>query len=199
MKLNNITKFFLIFAACYFSLYALHKVDFVRNIHNRVFITGEQFAFNLFHNKLKTDFDVYKRIEGVPYTPELYDYSIRIFDKKDRNPRSQGLSVLNASLDKTSIAPLLLFFSLLIATPRRWQTKIWIGLLGMFLIFILIALKYSFMFSENLDGYPPSGLWGLLTKSFGGAFRSQEYLLLNVIFIWVLSALRIQDVKWFLK
>ncbi len=204
MTMSNPLKFLIYFIICYFTLVALHEVKSVRNVHNQFFITVEQTVFNLFNPNIHIDISNYSETPGVPYRPESYDHSFTIFDKakykRVRNKQNaKPISLLNASLDNVSIGPLVLFLSLLLATPVVWKRKIAYALLGVFLIYILIALKYSFMFYENIESLNATGLWGFLSNSFGGAFRSHEFLLLNVLFIWALISIRSKEFKWFLS
>lgn len=183
---------------------ALHQSKGVRSFHNNVFITLEQVAFNLFHPDYHTDFKKYQRTEGMPYQPDRYDYSIWIYDKKrwKRAPVKSSvkpISKLNSPLDNSSIGPILLLLALIIATPVSWKRKILYSFIGIFLVYILIALKYSYMMYENLDNYEAHGLWGMLSTTFGNAFRSHEFLLMNVVFIWVLICIRSKEFKWFMK
>ena len=204
MNLSNPSKFILIFVVSYFVLIGAHQIKAFRSIHNHMFIGLEQTIFNIFNPHVKIDLTTYTRTEGVPYKPESFDHSFKIFNKetikKSRNKRTvKPISMLNASLDNTSIGPIVLFLSLLFATPVGWRRKMIYAAIGILLIYILIALKYSYMFYENIDSLNPNGLWGLLSNSYGNAFRSHEFLLLNVLFIWVLTSIRSKELKWFLS
>ena len=204
MKVTNPIKFLLYFCICYFSLVVVHEIKAVRSLHNSFFISVEQSVFNLFNPNTRIELSNYTQTPGVPYMPDSYDHSFTIFDKakykRARNKENaKPISLLNASLDNTSIGPLILFISLLIATPVVWKRKVIYGLLGILLVYILISLKYSFLFYENIESLSPIGLWGLLSKTFGGAFRSHEFLLLNVLFIWALVSIRSKEFKWFLS
>lgn len=203
-KLNNITRFLLIFLAGYFTLMAIHEVPSVRRAHTHVFNTMEEFTFNLFNPRIHTDFMLYQATEGVPYQPDVYDYSIKIYDiekwKSTRNKRNVSpMSILNANMDNTGIGPMILFIALMLATPLGWKRKLLLTLLGAFVIYILVALKYSYMFYENIASLEASGLWGILSNLFGGAFRSHEFMLMNVVFVWVLVAIRQKELLWFFK
>lgn len=204
MKLNNITKFFLIFLLSYFTLMAIHQISAVRIAHTHVFNFMEELTFNLFNPSVRTDFTLYERTEGVPYQPDIYDYSIKIFDlKKYKSTRNkstaQPMSILNANMDNTGIGPMILFLALMIATPIGWKRKIILTLIGAFFIYILVALKYSYMFYENIESLDSSGLWGILSNLFGGAFRSHEFMLMNVVFVWILVSIRQKELLWFFK
>lgn len=204
MKLNNITKFFLIFLLSYFTLMAIHHISAVRIAHTHVFNFMEELTFNLFNPSVRTDFTLYERTEGVPYQPDIYDYSIKIFDlKKYKSTRNkstaQPMSILNANMDNTGIGPMILFLALMIATPIGWKRKIILTLIGAFFIYILVALKYSYMFYENIESLDSSGLWGILSNLFGGAFRSHEFMLMNVVFVWILVSIRQKELQWFFK
>lgn len=204
MKLNNITKFFLIFLLSYFTLMAIHQISAVRIAHTHVFNFMEELTFNLFNPSVRTDFTLYERTEGVPYQPDIYDYSIKIFDlKKYKSTRNkstaQPMSILNANMDNTGIGPMILFLALMIATPIGWKRKIILTLIGAFFIYILVALKYSYMFYENIESLDSSGLWGILSNLFGGAFRSHEFMLMNVVFVWILVSIRQKELQWFFK
>lgn len=201
---SNITRFVVVFLIIYFIIVALHQFDGARKIHSSIFCTGEQFVFNLFHPTIRVDFGPYKRIDGVPYQPDKYDYSIQLFSKKKwrstvNKARVTPISQLNASLDNTAIGPMALFLALLFAIPLGWKRWL-IGLLsGIFLLYFMVALKYSFMFDQNLEKYNSTGLWKMLSTTFGDAFRSHEFMLINVAFIWILVAIRMKEIKWFLK
>ena len=204
MKQNNIVRFFIIFIVSYFILIGAHQFEVVRKIHTNIFIGFEQFTFNLFNPNIRTDFKLYKPIDGVPYQPDQYDYSIDIYDKKQWNntlnkAQAKPMSVLNASMDNTGIGPMILFLALLIATPVLWKRKLVYLLVGALLIYTLVALKYSYMFYENIDSLESKGLWGVLSNLFGGAFRSHEFMLMNVLFVWILVCIRSKEIKWFMN
>ena len=203
MKPLNIVKFALIFCTCYFILIALHQLKQVRSVHNNIFIATEQVVFNIFNPNIRIDLEQYKETPGVPYHPEYYDHSFIIFDKKQyRNAankrRVSPVTQLSASLDNTTIGPILLFLSLMIATPMLWWRKILGVLGGIFLIYIMIAFKYSYMFATNISTIPSTGVWGFLSEIFG-SLRTHENLLWYVVFFWVIIAIRSKQLKWFVS
>jgi len=188
----------------YFSLLALHQIDSIRKAHTHVFNGFEQFVFNMFNPDYRTKFKLYEATEGVTYSPEAFDYSIEIYDKKKwkrtkNKTTAKPISILNASLDNTGIGPMILFLALLIATPISWKRKLLYSFVGALSIYFLVALKYSYMFYENIDSIEASGLWGLLSTAFGGAFRSHEFMLMNIVFVWVLVCIRSKEIKWFFQ
>jgi len=192
MKPLNIVKFALIFCICYFVLIALHQLKQVRSVHNNIFIATEQVVFNIFNPNIRIDLEQYKETPGVPYHPEYYDHSFIIFDKKQyRNAankrRVSPVTQLSASLDNTTIGPILLFLSLMIATPMLWWRKI----LG-------VLVKYSYMFATNINTIPSTGVWGSLSEIFG-SIRTHENLLWYVVFFWVIIAIRSKQLKWFVS
>ena len=204
MKLSNPLKFLIFFCLSYFAIIALHEIKAVRSAHNNFFIVTEQIVFNALNPNIRIDLKHYEETPGVPYYPDLYDHAFVIYDKeKYRNTpnkrRAQATSMLNASLDNSSIGPVVLFLALLISTPVLWWRKIIYAFVGIILIYVLIALKYSFLFSTNINTIPSTGLWGFLSDVFGGAFRSHEFLLLNVAFIWAIVSIRSKELKWFLS
>lgn len=204
MRLNNITKFVLTFCAVYFTAVALHESQSVRKAHAKVFTVLEEFTFNMFNPHYRVDFGDYKQLAQLDYRPDLYDFSMTIFDRKrwrqaPMKSSVKPISMLNGSIDTMSIGPILLLIALIVATPTSWRRKLLYLAIGVFLSYILIALKYSHMFYENLDTYQPSGLWGLLSTTFGKAFRSHEFMLFNVLFIWVVIAIRKKELDWLLN
>ncbi len=203
MKPSNIVKFSIIFCMCYFVLIALHQLQPVRTIHNNFFIATQQVVFNIFNPNVRIDIKQYEETPGVPYHPEYYDHSFVIFDKKQyRNAPSKKrvspVTQLSASLDNTTIGPILLFLSLMIATPILWWRKILGVLGGVFLIYMMIAFKYSYMFATNIKTIPSTGVWGYLTDILG-SLRTHENLLWYVVIFWVLIALRSKQLKWFMS
>jgi hypothetical protein len=204
MKLTNPVKFLIFFCLSYFVIIGLHEIKAVRAAHNNFFIATEQVVFNMFNPNIRIDLKQYEETPGVPYYPDSYDHAFVIYDKKKYNNtpnkrRAQATSMLNASLDNSSIGPVVLFLALLIATPVLWWRKIIYAIIGIILIYILIALKYSYMFSTNISTIPSTGIWGFLSDTFGDAFRSHEFLLLNVALIWAIVSIRAKELKWFLS
>ena len=204
MKLSNPLKFLIFFCLSYFVIIALHEIKEVRSAHNSMFMATEQVVFNVFNPNIRIDLKQYEETPGVPYRPNSYDHAFVIYDKeKYRNAsnkrRVQPTSMLNASLDNSSIGPIVLFLALLIATPVIWWRKILYAIIGIILIYILIAIKYSYMFSININTIPSTGIWGFLSDTLGDAFRSHEFLLLNVAFIWAIVSIRSKEFRWFLS
>ncbi len=205
-KLNNLSKFLLGFIVVYAFLSAIHFTQPVKKAHVAFFITFEQFVFNMFHPNTRTDFQFYQGPPNPNNAGETFDFSIMIYTKNQWRkarlyPATPPNVQLNQTVKLTSIGPMTLFLSLLLISPIHWKRKLVAFFSGSFLIFVCIALKFSYLFQANdtmfaLDNF---SLWGMLTNLFGNAFRTHEFLLLCVVAIWAMVSFRLKDYKWFLE
>lgn len=179
----------------------LHQLSWVKKGHTILFTNIEQVVFNIWHPTIKTDFALYKETQGLPFQPDKYDYSISIYDKKElkRNRRTKALNMLNASLDNIAIGPFVLLLSLILATPVNWKRKAAYFLIGLLMTYTLIALKYTKLFADNIESLTPGGLWGLLSRLYGDALTSHEFILINVLFFWAIISIRKKEINWLLN
>ncbi len=201
MLKSNLFRFILIFFCSYFILLGLHEIKLVRKVHTGLFTSLEQVVFNVFHPTIKTDFEFYQKSAGLDYRPDKFDFSIKIFNREalSKNRRAKPMNILNASLDNIAIGPFILLLSLIIATPTHWKRKLLSFIIGLILIYILTALKYSKLFAENIESLAPRGLWGGLTNLYGNSLKSHEFILINVLLFWALLSIRKKELNWFLN
>ena len=199
-KLPNILKFIIIFFVSYIVLSILPFAQPVRTAAVGVYNTFQQATFNLFHPTTRTDFRMYE--EGG----SEFDYSVYIYRKADwkRAPNKkavQPMFILNQTARLTAFGPFIMLIALILASPITWRRKLISLAIGGFIIYILLAMKYTAMIDANAEALRPQGfsLWVGISRLFNNAFRTHEFLALLIIPIWAISSFRMSDWKWFLK
>ena len=199
-NLPNILKFLLLFMAVYLVLTLLPSIKPVKTAAVSIFNTFQQATFNTFHPTARTRFTLFDGPESE------YDYSINIYTKSNwrTSPNKANIRpsfILNQNARLTAFGPFIMLIALILASPITWRRKIIALIIGCFLIYILLALKFSAMIDQNAPILRPKGfsLWVSLSRLFNNAFRTQEFLALLIIPIWAISSLRVRDWKWFLS
>lgn len=206
MKGKNILRFGLIFLLAYILLLAAYTVPSVRKTHVALFNGTIQFCFNLFHPDIRTDFRTFEVNDFAVQASdqEKYDFSIYIYDKigwqsiagaNRPNPRF----ILNQNGNLSTIGPMLLFFALLLASPLSWKHKLRAFAVGVIVLSILLAMKFSFLIGTNAPQMIQSkiSLWLFLSKIVGNGLRTHEGMLLMSTGLWMAICLGKKEIQWF--
>ena len=200
---RQIWRFVGIFFISYLALTWAHKFPAFKNVHLQVFNTLESGILNAFHSHVHVEFREFENVEGVPVEDD-FDFSIYIYDKlrwRAKKSVIQPNFILNQDLRSASISPIVLLVSLIIATSISLKRKFWSLLIGTFLVYMIVALKYTYLFDQNADFLQArhSTIWQGLAAIFGKNFRTTEFLLVIVVCVWGAVTLRKSDFQKFIE
>ena len=204
-KAKNLIRFIISFVIVYVIILLLHTTAPVKKLHVQFFCITEQFVFNMFHPGLYTDFKVYKPEYSQGAVAGDYDFSIFIYDRQERRRARQKSSVrpnvvLNQKSVLVSLGPYTFFLGLLLVAPTSWKRKLLSFFIGIFLLNLVLALKFSHIFADtaNLE-QGANSIWVGIASMLGSSFRTHEFMLIMVVIIWIISTLGLKEIKWFTK
>lgn len=202
--MNRLTRFFLVFFVVYICLALLHMWTPVQQMHLRFFMVVEQSIFNVINRHVHTRFIPFVPDPEIPQTEEFH-FSIQIFDQLNWNQRYQTRIMpnyqLNQNLKVASIFQMLFFVALIAATPVSWRRRL-VGLsIGIILIYLIIAMKFTNLIYERAEFLQNRSwtLWQGLSDLIAPALRSHEALLIFILGIWILVSFRRRDLQNFIK
>lgn len=198
--MNKLTRFFLIFFVVYIGLVLLHMWTPVQQAHLRFFMAVEQSLFNVFNKHVHTRFIPFVPDPDIPQTEDFH-FSIQIFDQLNWNQRYQTRIMPNYQLNQNykvaSIFQVLFFVALMAATPIPWRRRL-IGLgIGIILIYVFIAMKFTHLIGEKAEFLQNRSwtLWQGVSDLIAPALRSHEALLIFILCIWMLVSFRRRDLQ----
>ncbi len=198
--MRGLKRFFLVFLAAYLGLVLLHTWSPVEQLHLRFFMGLEQTIFNLFHSHVHTRFIPFIVDPDIPQTEDFH-FSIEIYDQLNWNQRYQTRILpnyqLNQNLKVASIFHVLFFVALMVATPISWRRRLAGLSLGLVIIYLLIAMKFTHLIGEKAEFMQNRSwtLWQSISDLIGPAMRTHEFLLMAILCIWILVSFRSADFK----
>lgn len=205
---KNILRFAITFLVIYIAILMLYNLELVRKVHVQILNVSQQFCMNLFHPDIQTDFRAFEINEYTrgAKTVDKFDFSMYIYDKSSptigiKNGSISPKFILNQNSNLSSIGPIILFISLLLAGPTSWKRKIIGAFVGLLLLSLFLALKLSFIIDTNAPQLHTSGfsIWMGLSKILGNTLRTHEGFLLLTTSIWVLVCIGKKEIQWFME
>ncbi len=201
-SLSQLNRFILLFIILLLGLNLLHQIPVVSKVHFQIFRTFEQSIFNALHPSVAIQLSY---IDSKESASSDYDYSMNIYEKtkwtlssnkRDLKPRF----IANQKKRLTYLGASLLLISLVLASPVYWRRKLYGIIGGLLLLYLLLAMKFTYMIDTNGSALTTgvSSLWLALARLFGAAFRTNEFILLLMIPVWVISCLTRQVYKSFI-
>ncbi len=201
-KMSPLNRFLVLWLGVFISLTVVHQITPIAKAHFLFFRTFEQSIFNAFHPSVAI------RLTSNPSQGAMgtdYDYSMNIYDKMKWQMAANKTSlspsfIANNSSRSTYLGATILLLSLVIASPIKWGRKTYGILAGLLLLYILLALKFTFIIDTNGPKLTTgvSSLWLTISRLFGFAFRTNEFFLLLMIPVWALTCLNRQVYKTFI-
>lgn len=190
-------KFFLTFIIIYSGFLATDRIGFIKDVHHSIYQTFGEWVYNTWHPDIKADIST--DVESIGADPKN-DYVLTAYLKKEVKsikyhnitnpsaPKQLKPTAYMAFKARMSHAIATFFLlSLILATPNSWKRKLIGSIVAIYILYILVAMKLTFLLSMA-DGSKTSndGLWYLLSGVVGNNESFQELYYLLIVTIWIL-------------
>ena len=197
---NPFTRFVAFFSATYVLLILLHQIGFIQSAHHTFFTKAGSWVYNTWHPNLKINMNTDVKEMGAN---EINDYVLTAYDKSEakairlhnaqypNQPRElKAKSYMAFQARMSHLVATFFLLSLIVATPNTLKRKIIGSLIGLYLLYILVAMKLTFLL-EMSDGRKTmgDGIWYSLSGIIGNNESYQELFFILVIAIWILVSL----------
>lgn len=202
LNVDKIIRFFALFLGFYFLLILFHTVPSIESAHNKFFATFEEIVFNTFHPRSHVDFSTDVESEGIQNMDvvlKIYDTATyKSFKSKNRG-NTTGLKprqLMAFPANQSYRLPTIFLLALLFATPMSWKRKLVSTIVAMFLLYVLLAMKVTYLMDFE-DGKNTSGgsLWHFLSGIVGTNKSYDELFYLFVLNIWAIVSFSKEGVK----
>ena len=206
LKNRPILKFAASFVLFYSGFLILNEVPEIRKAHNELFASMGEWVYNSWHPNLKADISTDVEAIGADVSN---DFVLTAYDKKAyksvrthnaRNPSGKkqfkpvAYMAFKARMSHSVAAFFLL--SLILASPNSWKRKLIGCIIGLYLLYILVAMKLTFLLemadeSRTVD----DGLWYILSNTIGNNEAYQELYYILILTIWMIVALSKESIS----
>ncbi len=177
-----------------------NEITVVKNMHHGFYETFGEWVYNSWHPEVKAE--ITTDVESMGADPNN-DYVLTAYDKKDVkaiqqynriNPRTpkQFKPIAYIAFKARMSHSIATFFllALIFATPNDWKRKVLGGIAAVYILYILIAMKLTFLMSMA-DGHKTSddGVWFVLSGILGNNESCQELYYILLLTIWILVSI----------
>lgn len=200
LKNRPFLKFIVIFLATYAGFLAANEVEVFRKLHHGFYETFGEWVYNTWHPEVKADIST--DVASIGADPEN-DFILTAYSKDDvasvkqhnrinpRNPRQLkpiAYMAFRARMSHTIATFFLL--ALIIATPNTWKRKVIGSIIALYLLYILVAMKLTFLLSmAGGSKTSEDGLWYFLSGIVGNNETHQELFYILLLAIWILVSI----------
>lgn len=193
-------QFVIIFLASYAGLLALNEVEVVRKMHHGFYASFGEWVYNTWHPEIKADISTDVSSIGAD---SKNDFVLTAYSKEDLRAIRQHNRVNPGNLRQQQPVAYMAFkarmshtiatfflLSLIWATPNNWKRKLIGSLVAIYILYILVAMKLTFLMSMA-DGSKTSddGLWYFLSGIIGNNESYQELYYILLLSIWMLVSI----------
>ena len=190
-------KFALTFILIYSLFLASNKIDVVKDLHHSVFETFGEWVYNTWHPEIKADIST--DVESIGADPKN-DYILTAYLKSEakaikqqnirrpNNPQQLKPVAYMAFKARMSHAIATFFLlSLILATPNSWKRKLIGCIVAIYILYILVSMKLTFLMSMA-DGSKTAddGFWYLCSSVVGNNESFQELYYILIVTIWIM-------------
>ena len=199
-------RFFLLFVLFYSAFLATDRVQFIKDAHHSFYTGFGAWVYNTWHPDVRVDISTDVASSGA--NPDN-DYFLTAYDKKEtqairnhnrQNPRDpkQLKPIAYMSFKARMSHSLATFFllALIFATPNSLIRKFIGGIIAVYILYILVAMKLTFLMSMA-DGSKSSddGIWYFFSGIIGNNESYLELYYILIITIWVLVAISKESIQ----
>ncbi|MEE9373608.1 MAG: hypothetical protein V3V00_11205 [Saprospiraceae bacterium] len=183
-----------------------NTIEPVKKLHHSIYTILGEWVYNTWHPEIKADIST--DVASIGADPNN-DYILIAYKKTEvksvnlnnkRNPQSpkQLKPIAYMSFKARMSHSIATFFllSLIFATPNSWQRKLIGSIVAIYILYILVAMKLTFLMSMA-DGSKTSddGLWYFFSNFIGNNESYQELYYILLLTIWLLVSISKQTVS----
>ena len=200
LKDRPIIRFVLLFTSIYVGFLLVNETSFFRKAHYEFYASFGGWVYNSWHPRLHVDIDTDVTSKGADPSN---DYLLTACDKREyksvivhnaRNPMNpkgfQPVSLMSFKARMSHSIATFFLLSLVFATPNKWLRKMIGAILGLYLLYIIVAMKLTFLL-EMADGSKTKsdGTWYLFSNIVGNNKTYQELSFIFTLAIWILVSI----------
>jgi hypothetical protein len=196
LKNRPIFRFVLLFVSFYLGFIALDQVEFISRMHKGLYASMGEWVYNSWHPDTRAEIGTDVMAKGADPSN---DFVLTAYDKKEyratrlnnarnpMNPQEFKPKAYMAFKSRMSNAIATYFLlALILATPNKWYRKIISSVLGLYLLYILVAMKLTFLLEMADDSKTSQdGWWYFLSGIIGNNESYQELFYILIITIWI--------------
>jgi len=195
-----ILRFFLLFIVLYSALLVTDRYQPIKDAHHAFYSSFGAWVYNTWHPEVRVDISTDVESSGAnpnnDYFLTAYDKAktqkIRNFNRQNpRNPQQLKPIAYMAFKARMSHALATFFLlALIFATPNTWIRRVIGAVIAVYILYILVAMKLTFLMSMA-DGSKTSsdGIWYFFSGIIGNNESYLELYYILIISIWVLVAI----------
>ena len=206
LKNRPLLKFILSFFLAYALLLASNEIKPIQKAHHAFFASFGQWVYNTWHPEIKADIST--DLASIGADPKN-DYVLTAYSKEEvasisqhnrvnpLNPKQQQPTAYMAFKARMSHSIATFFLLALIwATPNNWKRKVIGSFIALYILYILVAMKLTFLMSMA-DGSktPEDGIWYFLSNIIGNNQSYQELYYILLLSIWILVSLSTESIN----
>lgn len=195
-----LVRFALLFLVTYLGLLLLNELAPIKKVHHEFFASVGEWVYNGWHPEIRAIIDTDVEAKGANTAS---DYVLTAFNKRKykavqihntlhpmerKEFSSMAMMAFNARM--SHVIGSFFLISLIVATPNSWRRKLIGILLVLYLYYIIVSMKLTFILEmEDGSRTQSDGLWYSLSGILGNNQTYQELMYILILFMWILVSI----------